>query len=132
MALAFIIDETRRVQLALGALQGTQAFMDDLACNQAQIASGLKVDTLHRTIQVIQAFLDHRDFMVDIAEQLGDAVIRGAIEVFQEALEFLWQGFLGQHTQTLQIPGDIHQLSPDLCKRPGVYLEGIRHTFGKL
>lgn len=91
MALAFIIDETRRVQLALGLLQGAQAFVDDLFRNQTQIASGLKVDTLHRTVQVIQTLLDHRDFMVDIAEQLGDAVIRGTIEVFQEALEFLGQ-----------------------------------------
>ena len=132
MALAFIIDEARRVQLALSLLQGAQAFMDDLFRHQAQIASGLKVDTLHRTVQVIQALLDHRDLMVDIAEQLGDAVIRGAIEVFQEALEFLRQGFLGQHTETLQIPGYIHQFSPDLGKRPGVYLQGVGHTFGKL
>ncbi|MCY1525095.1 hypothetical protein D3C76_1752590 [compost metagenome] len=68
MALTFIIDETRRVQLALSLLQGTQAFVDDLFRHQAQIASGLKVDTLHRTVQIIQTLLDHRDFMVDITK----------------------------------------------------------------
>jgi hypothetical protein len=70
--------------------------MDDALRLQPQVAPTLEIHTPQRQIQIIDALLDHRHFIVDVAQQLGDSLIRGLIEIGDETLHLLGQRFLGQ------------------------------------
>ncbi|MNH46371.1 hypothetical protein D3C79_1091270 [compost metagenome] len=68
MTLAIVFVVARRGQQPLRALERAQAFMDDFVGDEAQVTAWLKIDAPHRVVQILQALLDHRNFMVDIAE----------------------------------------------------------------
>jgi hypothetical protein len=114
--------------LALRLLQFTQTFMNDASRLQPQVAPALEIHPPKRQIQIVDSFLDHRHFVVNGAQQLGDTLIRGLIELGDETLHLLGQGFLGQLPQAFQVSRDIYDVGTSPARSPECLEAGVTRS----